>query len=130
MKKVLLALLTLASFGVSGMVNAQGMHMAGTVGVTDTFCGGAMNNRYNTAVTPYDTYIYANGYANSTVSFACRNGNGSNFSCYVPTTSAIYSAAVDIKNSLTNGGHIVVTKTTTSAECTSVYLLNASYLLD
>jgi hypothetical protein len=130
MKKILLALLTVASIGMSGLAYAQGMHVTGTVTTTDTSCSGAMNNRYNTAVTTSSTYIYANGFANSSVSFTCHDGDGNTFSCYVPTTSALYSAAVDIKNNLTNGGFLYAAKGTTSTECTAVYLLNGSYWLD
>lgn len=130
MKKVMLALFALVSLGFSGLVSAQGMHVTGSVSVSTTSCSGAMNNRYNTSATTYDTYIYANGYANSSVSFTCRDGAGTTFSCYVPTTSALYSASVDIKNNLTNGGYLYAAKGTTSTECTSVYLLNGSYWLD
>ena len=109
--------------------NAQGLSLTGTVNASATTISGAMNNRWNTAATAATTYIYANGFANSTVTFAGRGQDGTFFSCFVVPGNALYSAAVDIKNSLQDGGFLYASKTTTSNACTNVYLLNASYWL-
>lgn len=115
---------------VPALAFSQGLSIPGNVYVTATSLSGAMSNRYNTAATTSSTYIYANGYVNSSVSFVGVDGAGTTFSCFVPTTSALYAGAVDIKNSLTNGGYLYAGKGTASNECTFVYLLNGSYWLD
>lgn len=130
MKKVVYALFALISLGLSGMVSAQGLHYTGNVTVNGTVMYGSMSNLYNTAATTYTTFIYANGYANSSISFGGRDGEGDSFSCYVPTTSALYSQAVDVRNNMRNGSYINVSKSSTSNECTSVYMLNASMWMD
>lgn len=129
MKKVILSTMFLLSAFATQSAFAQGLHATGSVYATTTYISGAMNNRWNTTATTATTYIYANGFANGTISFAGRGADGTTFSCYVPTTSALYSAARDIKNNLGDGGYLYATKTTTSSVCTNVYLLNASYYL-
>lgn len=129
MRKVILSSLFLLAALSTQSAFAQGYHVTGTVTATATYVSGAMNNRWNTTATTASTYIYANGYANSTISFVGRGADGTSFNCFVPTSSALYNDARDIKNNLGNGGYLYATKTTTSSECTNVYLLNASYWL-
>ncbi|MEJ2419337.1 MAG: hypothetical protein P8Y45_20915 [Exilibacterium sp.] len=124
MKKSIIAVLLASVLPVTAF--AQGYHVDGNVYASDTSLSGAMSVRYNTSVSG-SPYIYANGYANSAVSFYGRDSDGDNFVCSVPTTSALYDQAVDIKNSLTNGGYLYVSKPSSSSTCSSVYLLNASY---
>ncbi len=130
MKRAVLGIIALSALGLSGMASAQGLYCTGTVSATATSLSGSMNNRYNTAATTYSTYIVGYGYANSTVYFAGRDDAGDNFNCYVPTTSALHAAATDIKNNLKNGSYLYVYKSTTSNECTGVYLQNHSCRMD
>ncbi|AJQ96981.1 hypothetical protein [Gynuella sunshinyii] len=115
---------------IAGLASASGYHVTGYVNASSTSLYGSMNNRYNTSASTTTTYIGAYGSAGSTVTFFGRDGDGDTFSCYVTTSSTLYDAAIDIKNNLTNGGYLSVSKTATSTACTSVYLLNASYFLD
>lgn len=125
MKRMKLALFS-ALLAAAGVVSA-GWHVNGSVTATSTYLSGSMNVRYNSGSS---AYIYAYGFANSSVTFAGRGDDGTFFSCYVPTTSALYAQAVDIKNNLTNGGYLYASKREGSSECTSAYLLNGSYWLD
>lgn len=124
----------LVMLALPNAVFAQGYHVTGNVYVTNSTTGtsyvsGAFSNRWNTTASTTTTYIYANGYGNSSVTFYGRDGDGETFSCYVAPASALYAAAVDIKNSLTDGGYLYAAKAPGSSACTSVYLLNASYWL-
>lgn len=124
MRKSIIAILASVALPVTAF--AQGYHVAGNVYVSDTSLSGAMSVRYNTTVSG-SPYLYANGYANSAVSFYGKDSDGETFVCSVPTTSSFYQEAVDIKNSLTNGGYLYVTKAASGSTCTNVYLLNGSY---
>lgn len=126
MRKILLALCGLAAFGMSGMATA-GLHSNGFVSITSTTMLGTMNNRYNTSTT---SYMGGYGYVNSSVTFYGRDDASVFFSCYVPTTSALYSQAVEAKNNLRNGSFLNVRKSTSSSECTSVFLRNSSDIMD
>jgi hypothetical protein len=100
MERFVLLLIVATAFCFSNIARAQGLHVDGfvTVNVSGNYMYGAMNNRYSTNPTAYDTYIYASGVANSSVSFFGQDGSGNFFSCYVPTTSSLYSSAVEIRN--------------------------------
>jgi len=126
MKKLLFAVCGLITLGMSGVANA-GLATTGYVYVEPTYMRGTMNNRYNGIP---NTYIGGYGYANSSVSFYGRDADNDFFSCYVPTTSALYSQAFDIKNNLKNGSYLLVYKSSTTSECTSIFLRNSSDIMD
>lgn len=115
---------------IPGMTFAAGYHANGNVDVhtftSYTMMQGNMSVRYNTTAAG-SPYIYATGYAGSTVSFHGRDGDNEYFSCYVNTSSPLYQAAVDIKNSLQDGSRLYVTKDNGSNECSNVFLGNYSY---
>jgi hypothetical protein len=124
MKKLTFALLAMVLSGVS----SASMYCSGFVSVTATTMQGTMNVRYDGVVD--SAYIAARGTANGSVFFYGTDAAGTAFSCYVPTTSAIYPASVDIKNSLKNGSYLYVIKDTGSSQCTLVHLQNNSCRLD
>ncbi len=125
MKRIIFALLV--SFSLPGLANAS-TYCSGFVSVTATNMQGTMNIRYDGVVD--SAYIAARGSAGGSVFFYGRDSAGTAFSCYVPTSSALYSAAVDIKDSLKNGSYLYVSKGTSSSECTLVHLQNNSCRLD
>jgi hypothetical protein len=127
MNKLLIALCGFAALGMSGIANA-GLHTNGYLNITSTSMMGTMNVRYNSSLPV--SYMGGYGYANSSVTFYGRNENNVFFSCYVPTTSALYPQAVDAKNNLKNGSYLYVYKTTSSSECVSVFFRNSSDILD
>lgn len=123
----LVKLVLAAGILVPGVAFAAGYHASGNVYVVlDSYMQANMSVRYNStaAGTPY---AYATGYAGSSVGFHGRDGENEFFSCYVPTTSPIYQAAVDIKNNLQDGSRLYVTKNAGNSECTNVFLGNYSY---
>ncbi|HEX5055659.1 MAG TPA: hypothetical protein VFX02_04090 [Gammaproteobacteria bacterium] len=125
MSKFIRSLIVLA-MSVPGLALAAGYYASGSVYVSpNSYMQGTMNVRWN-ASAPGTPYMYATGYAGSYVGFFGYDGSNS-FSCYVSTTNPIYAQAVDIKNSLTNGGRLYVTKNADSSECTNVFLGNYSY---
>jgi hypothetical protein len=133
MKKIALALAATAGIGMSGMANAvTPHHVQGYVYLSDTFISATSNVRYSTQDTTYAPYVSVYGYANSNVYIYGRSGDGATFSCYVPTTSALYQTAVDIRNNMDNGSHIYAYKSSSSTtnECSTVYMNHSSYLLD
>src|SRR5690348_3159250 len=92
-----------AAMFVPGLASAAGYYVAGNVSISpNSSMQGSMNVRWNAAAAT-NSYIYATGYAGSYVGFFGYDGTNT-FSCYVSTTNPIYAQAVDIKNSLTNGG--------------------------
>ena len=123
------ALIIVSAFVLPAMAWADGYHVDGRVIVTDTYLSGSMSVRYNTTVGG-DPYLYANGFANSSISFVGRDDTGNYFSCSVPTTSVVYKDALDIRNGMTDGKYIYVTKDASGTECTNVYMLSASYWLE
>jgi hypothetical protein len=129
MKKLLLALAALA---LPSALWAQGDHVEGYVVIaTDSsYMFGTFNSRFNNAPTAYNTYIGAGGYANGLLYFYGQDGDGRSFYCYIPTTSSIYKAAVDIKNTLSNASLVSVQRTPPSSECTAVYSAKASHYLN
>ena len=130
MERFILLLIVATAFCFSSLARAQGRHVDGYVNINGNYMYGTMNNRYNTTPTTYDTYIYASGVANSTVSFFGQDGDGDFFSCFVPTTSALYASAVDIARNMRNGSHIYVTENTTTNECTYLSYVNGSQIMD
>lgn len=130
MRKVVFMLCGLIALGFSALASAQGYYSSGNVTIDGNMMYGSMNNRYSTIPTTYDTYIFAYSYANGSITFGGKDGDGDGFSCYVPTTSALYAHALEVKNNLNNGVFVNVQKGTGSSECTSVFSRNASYFLD
>lgn len=116
---------------IPGMAFAAGYHLTGYVDVfsysTYAVMQGNMSVRFNTTA-PGSPYIYATGYAGSTVSFHGRDSDNEYFSCYVFTSSPLYQAAVDIKNNLQDGSRLYVTRNLDSNECSNVFLGNYSYM--
>ena len=126
MRKILLAVCSVVALGMSSLVSA-GQHVAGFVHIEPTYMYGSMNNRYNASAV---SYIGGYGYINATITFYGHDDASTSFSCYVPTTSALYAQAVDVKNNLRNGSYMLVIKSSTSSECTSIFLRNSSDILD
>jgi len=129
MKRFLSALaalaLPMASF-------AQGDYVPGyvTIAADSSYMFGTFNSRFDATSTAFTTYIGAGGYANGLLYFYGQDATGRSFYCYVPTSSSIYKAAVDIKNSLGNGSLLSVQRTPPSSECTAVYSAKASHYLN
>jgi hypothetical protein len=117
----------------TGMASAAGLSYSGNVQVfesgTRQYMQANMSVRHNTTAAG-SPYVLINGYANSSVTFAGRDGNNTYFSCYVPTTSPLYTAAVDAKNNFNNGARLYIYKQLNSSECESFSLGNYSYFLD
>lgn len=126
MRKILLAVCGFVALGSSGLANA-GQHITGYVHIQPTYMYGSMNNRYNASAV---SYIGGYGYINTTITFYGHDDATTTFSCYVPTTSALYAQAVDVKNNLRNGSYMLVNKSSTSSECTSIFFRNSSDFLD
>jgi hypothetical protein len=120
--------LTVAALLTPGFGFAAGYHIPGFVYVTpNQSLYGTMNVRWNKAApgTPY--IIAAGSAAGSSVSFLGYDSDNEFFSCYVSNTSPLYQAAIDIKNSLGDGGLLFVLKNPDSSECTEVSLGNYSF---
>ncbi len=128
MKKYLLALAALA---LSSLAFAQGDHVPGYVLIASdsSYMFGTFNSRFNQTPTNYTTYIGSGGYANGLLYFYGQDAEGRSFYCYIPTSSSIYKAAVDIKNSLGDGSLLSVQRTLPSSECSAVYSAKASHYM-
>ena len=128
MKKFLLAL---AAWALPSLAFAQGDYVPGYVLIASdsSYMFGTFNSRYNQTPTNYTTYIGSGGYANGLLYFYGQDAEGRSFYCYIPTSSSIYKAAVDIKNSLGDGSLLSVQRTLPSSECTAVYSAKASHYL-
>lgn len=128
MKKLLLAWVALT---LPLVAFAQGDYVAGYVIIApdSNYMFGTFNSRYDTAPTLYTMYIGAGGYANGLLYFYGQDAVGHSFYCYVPTSSSIYQAAVDIKNTLGDGSLLSVQRTPPSSECSAVYSAKASHYL-
>jgi hypothetical protein len=117
----------------AGSASAAGLSYSGSVQVfesgTRQYMQANMSVRHNTTAAG-SPYVLINGYANSSISFAGRDGDNTYFSCYVPTTSPLHAAAVDAKNNFNNGSRLYIYKQTSSSECENFSLGNYSYYLD
>lgn len=124
MKKLIL--LAALGLGVPAVAGA-GYYAPGFVVTGSGYMYGSYNVRFNTASPAY-AYIGAYSTANSTVGFYAYDGT-TYFSCYVPTTSTLYSAATAIKNGsgAGNGTELYVTKDASTSECTYIYSNQVSY---
>lgn len=91
---------------------------------------GTFSSRFDASATAHPVYIGAGGYAGGLLYFYGQDGDGRQFYCYVPTASSIYDAAVDIKNTLSLGSLLSVSRTLPSSECSAVYSAKASHYLD
>jgi len=129
--QILRRLITACALLAPALAAAHGDYVVGYVNVTPNGDGlyGTFNVRFNTNPTSYPAYIGAGGYANGLLYFYGQDGNGRQFYCYVPPASAIYSAAVDIKNTLGGGSFLAVQRVPPSSECSSVYSGKASHYL-
>lgn len=112
--------------------HAQGDYVPGYVRVAadGSYMYGTFNNRFVTTQSAYNTYIGAGGYANGLLYFYAQDPDGRYFYCYIPSSSSIYQAAVDIKNTLGNGTLLSASRSPPSSECTSVYSAKASHYLN
>lgn len=124
-------LLTLTWLMVPVLALAQGDYVPGYVQIAgdSSYMFGTFNNRYNKTPSAHTTYIGSGGYANGLLYFYGQDGEGRAFYCYIPTSSSLYKAAVDIKNTLSDGSLLSVQRTPPSSECTAVYSAKASHYL-
>jgi len=125
--------LLMASVLGAGTAWSAGYHLSGNV---DVFTSGdrqymqaTMNVRYNTTAAG-SPYALVNGYANSSITIAGRDSDGTYFSCYVSPASNLYSAALDVKNNLQDGSRLYVYKQTTSSDCENFSLGQYSYFIE
>ncbi len=125
MKKMIFTLFALFVTGMPGYAGASGHVCASWVDVGTNYMRGTMSIRYNATPTAFTEFVSAYGYVNSVVHFYGRDGAGDTFSCYVPTTSALYAQAMDVKNNLKDGSLLYAAKGATN-ECTAVYIANHS----
>ncbi len=130
--KIAMLALVLACAALPILAAAQGDYVPGYVyvGPNSEYMYGTFNNRFNTTPSATKTYIGAGGYANGLLYFYGEDADGRYFYCYIPTTSSIYQAAVEIKNTLGDGSLLSVERTPPSSECTSVYSAKASHYLN
>lgn len=129
MKKSALILIGTLGLAGAGLAHAAAYHSPGYVWVSAGSMSGQFNVRYNTT-DPGSPYIMVQGNAGASVWFSARDSAGNLFVCYVPTTSALYNAAVGIMNGAGNGTALYVTKPLTSNECTQVMVYHSSYAID
>lgn len=130
MKRMLLLAAAIAAT-TAGTALAEGDYVPGYVYVSPNgdYMYGTFSNRYITTPSTHKSYLGAGGYANGLLYFYGQDEIGRYFYCYVPTSSAIYQAATDIKNSLSNGSLLAVERVPPSSECASVYSAKASHYL-
>lgn len=130
MKKAIFVLAMLGA-GIPALASAAGYYVPGYVYAGSNYMYGTYNVRYNAAAagTPY---IAAYNTANSTVGFYGYDSSGNYFSCFVPTTSAMFNAATEIKNGAGsgNGTYLYIGKNTATNECNYVYSVHASYFVN
>lgn len=134
MKQTLSRILVASSLlSLTGAAFAAGYHVNGNVDVfesgTRQYMQATMSVRYNTSAAG-SPYALVNGYANSSITIAGRDGENQYFSCYVLPTSPLYQAAIDVKNNADNGARIYVYKQIASGECENFSLGHYSYFQD
>ena len=117
---------------ISGIAIADGDHVPGyvAIGPENSYMMGTFSARFDTTPTVYPTYIGAGGYAGGVLYFYGQDADGRQFYCYIPTSSSIYSASVDIKNTLSLGSLISVSRKPPTSECSAVYSAKASHYLN
>lgn len=117
---------------LAGAAVADGDHVPGyvVIGPDNSYMMGTFSARFNTTPTVYPTYIGAGGYAGGVLYFYGQDADGRQFYCYIPTLSSIYDASVDIKNTLSLGSLISVSRKPPSSECSAVYSAKASHYLN
>lgn len=126
----------LSSLAVSGIlasaVSYAGLYAPGSVTISSTSTtlglSAMMSVRYNSSYP--NSYVRISGSINGTITIAGGDESGGYFYCYVSTSNSMYAAAVDIKNSATNGAYLVVARPVASTECSSIYIQNSSVFLD
>ena len=103
-----------------------------TIGTNRDYMRGSYNVRMNPKPGHEPSYINVYHYANQSVYFSGYDAVANRyFSCYVPTSSAIYSQAVDMANNGGDSSFYGAYRDLASAdpnECKRVYLLKSSYL--
>ncbi len=131
MKRLSFLLFAMFVLCLPGFANATGEHVEGYVNVYTNFMYGTMNNRYSTIPTGHSTLISASGTAAGTVNFYGRDGDGDTFSCFVPVGNALHMSAVAIMNNMRNGSYLYAQKdSSVSNECTGLFYVNGSHMLD
>lgn len=116
----------------SGTAFAEGDRVPGYVkiGPDNSYMIGTFSVRFDATPTVYPTYIGAGGYAGGVLYFYGQDAEGQQFYCYIPTSSGIYDASVDIKNTLSLGSLLSVSRKLPSSECSAVYSAKASHYLN
>ncbi|MGX5174629.1 hypothetical protein ACUR5C_11470 [Aliikangiella sp. IMCC44653] len=122
----LLIISAIATLGFASSVSAQ---ILGSVIVNST--NTSMTGQFNVGTSPTaghaNSYIWGNGYANSSIGFGGRDAvSGRSFYCTIPVGNALYDAAVNIRNNLGPMTYLRVNKSSTSSTCTSVFVLKDS----
>ncbi len=92
--------------------------------VNGSYASGGMNSRYTSNT---NEYVRVSGYAGGGVSFAFRDAVGNYFFCAVYPSSALYADAVAIRNTLHNGSWLYAGNSGASSNCTTLYIMSASY---
>jgi len=126
MKKTLLPILALSAIFSTGAMAAD---IDGFVVVNSTLTQiyGQLNVGSSPAAGHANSYIWANGYANGSVGFGGRDAvNSRTFYCTVPVGSALYDAAVDIRNKVGPDTYLRVNKNTSDSQCNRIFILKDS----
>lgn len=127
-----LSAVALLAAALSNSVLAGGYYLTGNVDVfesgTRQYMQATMNVRHNGSAAG-SPYVLVNGYANGSVTIAGRDSENQYFSCYVSPGSALYQAAIDVKNNADDGSRIYVYKQIASGECENFSLGHYSYFM-
>ncbi len=128
MKKLALALATLGSLSLASIAaNATLINGSVIVNNTSTSITGQFNVDTKTVAGHDASYIWTNGYANSSVGFGGYDAvNGRSFYCTVAVGDPLYAAAVDIRNGAGAYTYLRVNKSSDSSKCTSIFVLKDS----
>ena len=99
---------------------AAGQHIPGSILIEKTpfttSLWADVNVRWNTGSSG-GGYVLMNGYANDRVFISARDRDGQIFSCVIEVNSPYYEQSVDVKNNLTVGGSLFVSKTNSTNTC-------------
>ncbi len=110
MKKIAMVISLVTALVIPGIASANSV-IVGSTYMYGTMEGGGTHTHY----------VRAYGYGNSTLYFGARNSAGATFTCYVKTSNAIYQAAADIRNNMTDGTYVYAYATASGRECTGVF---------
>ncbi len=109
--------------------NYVGAHQHGFVSVNAaiTSMQGLLNVRSHPAPGHETSYVYTHHYANNVVWFQGLDAVTNRFfACVVPITDPLYNQAVAIQNNSQEGARLLLSKSTTSSNCTRIGLSNGS----